>query len=117
MRLAIGAAHGGRSLVIKPAVYDEMVRPDIFNYNNPPETPAQNRASETAMQLESTLTCPECHHRVVETMPTDACQFFYDCKGCGARLKPKHGDCCVFCSYGDVPCPPVQHGADGSCCR
>jgi hypothetical protein len=36
-----------------------MVRPDIFNYNNPPETPAQNRASETAMQLESTLTCPE----------------------------------------------------------
>ena len=29
-------------------------------------------------------------------MPTDACQFFYDCKGCGARLKPKPGDCCVF---------------------
>ena len=21
-------------------------------------------------------------------MPTDACQFFYDCKGCGERLKP-----------------------------
>jgi hypothetical protein len=41
-------------------------------------------------------------------MPTDACQFFYDCKGCGQRLKPKPGDCCVFCSYGSVPCPPVQ---------
>jgi hypothetical protein len=41
-------------------------------------------------------------------MPTDACQFFYDCKGCGERLKPLAGDCCVFCSYGSVPCPPIQ---------
>jgi hypothetical protein len=41
-------------------------------------------------------------------MPTDACRFFYDCKGCGERLKPKAGDCCVFCSYGSVPCPPIQ---------
>jgi hypothetical protein len=37
-----------------------------------------------------------------------ACQFFYDCKECGVRLKPKPGDCCVFCSYGSVPCPPIQ---------
>jgi hypothetical protein len=43
-------------------------------------------------------------------MPKDACQIFYDCKGCGERLKPKPGDCCVFCSYGSVPCPPVQSG-------
>ena len=55
------------------------------------------------MQLQSTLTCPKCSHRAVETMPTDACQFFYDCKGCGDRLKPLSGDCCVFCSYGSVP--------------
>ncbi|MBZ9792915.1 hypothetical protein K9B32_22870 [Rhizobium sp. 3T7] len=41
-------------------------------------------------------------------MPTDACQVFYDCMGCGAKLRPKAGDCCVFCSYGDVPCPPIQ---------
>jgi hypothetical protein len=47
-------------------------------------------------------------------MPTDACQWFYDCKGCGAVLGPKAGDCCVFCSYGTVPCPPVQAG-DGCC--
>ena len=33
---------------------------------------------------------------------------FYPCKGCGAMLRPKAGDCCVFCSYGSVPCPPVQ---------
>lgn len=41
-------------------------------------------------------------------MPTDACQYFYDCEGCGAVLKPLAGDCCVYCSYGSVPCPPVQ---------
>ena len=60
------------------------------------------------MQLVSTITCPACGHRASETMPTDACMFFYVCKGCGIRLKPRHGDCCVFCSYGDVPCPPIQ---------
>jgi hypothetical protein len=41
-------------------------------------------------------------------MPEDACQFFYDCNGCGAVLKALPGDCCVFCSYGTVPCPSIQ---------
>jgi hypothetical protein len=41
-------------------------------------------------------------------MPTDACQFFYVCHGCGERLRPKPGDCCVFCSYADSQCPPMQ---------
>src|SRR5262249_61758097 len=57
------------------------------------------------MQMQSTLTCPRCGHQSVETMPRDACRFFHDCGGCGARLKPRPGDCCVFCSYGSVPCP------------
>lgn len=56
----------------------------------------------------SVLTCPECGHRQAEIMPSDACQFFYDCKGCGKLLRPKPGDCCVFCSYGTVKCPPMQ---------
>ena len=47
-------------------------------------------------------------------MPTNACLFFYDCPGCGRLLKPRPGDCCVFCSFGDVPCPPVQ--AQKGCC-
>ena len=64
----------------------------------------------------ATLTCPVCGHTEVETMPTDACQSFYDCQGCGALLRPKPGDCCVFCSFGDRPCPPVQD-ARSSCCR
>ena len=65
------------------------------------------------MASHSTITCPACGHRALETMPRDACQYFYDCKGCGTLLKPKAGDCCVFCSYGSVPCPPVQ--AQGRC--
>src|SRR5437764_498077 len=70
------------------------------------------------MQLTSTITCPLCGHKSTETMPTDACQYFYDCKGCGAVLKPKQGDCCVFCSYGDVRCPPMQAGdVSGACCH
>jgi hypothetical protein len=31
------------------------------------------------------------------TMRTDACRYFYGCKGCGTVLKPKAGDCCVYC--------------------
>ncbi|MDT0188169.1 GDCCVxC domain-containing (seleno)protein [Microbacterium sp. ARD31] len=72
------------------------------------------------MQLTSTLTCPHCGHRASETMPTDTCQFFYECTGCGTLLRPEAGDCCVFCSYGDVPCPPIQEaeqtGRPASCC-
>ena len=66
--------------------------------------------AETARQIQriATLTCPDCGHRETEQMPIDACQFFYDCEGCGTRFKPKRGDCCVFCSYADVACPPVQ---------
>jgi hypothetical protein len=62
--------------------------------------------------LQSTITCPNCGSVKTETMPTNACQFFYNCVGCGVRLKPKAGDCCVFCSYGNVPCPPVQQAGD-----
>jgi len=40
---------------------------------------------------QSTITCPKCGHAATERMPTDACQFFYDCKGYGERLKPKPG--------------------------
>lgn len=64
--------------------------------------------------LESILTCPHCGHARRETMPTDACQFFYECEHCKAVLRPKPGDCCVFCSYGSVKCPPMKH--QRGCC-
>jgi hypothetical protein len=60
------------------------------------------------MKSQSALTCPRCGYVETLTMPMDACQFFHPCGGCGVLLKPKPGDCCVFCSYGDIPCPPKQ---------
>lgn len=62
----------------------------------------------TTVTAKSTLTCPLCGHAKAETMPTDACQWFYECEQCHTMLKPKPGDCCVYCSYGTVPCPPIQ---------
>ncbi|WP_270724968.1 GDCCVxC domain-containing (seleno)protein [Shimia sp. Alg240-R146] len=62
--------------------------------------------------LISNVTCPECGHEEAHQMPEDACQFFLECPKCEALLKPLPGDCCVFCSYGTAPCPPVQKGED-----
>ena len=67
-------------------------------------------AQKASVVLETTITCPACGHSKTETMPTDACQWFYDCSYCGAVLKPQPADCCVYCSYATVPCPPVQVG-------
>ena len=59
-----------------------------------------------------TITCPSCARRSTETMPTDQCVIFYECGGCGSILKPKSGDCCVYCSYGDKWCPSVQDATE-----
>ncbi len=68
----------------------------------------------TTLVLESVLTCPKCGFAKSESMPTDACQFYYECTGCGALLRPNAGHCCVFCSFGSVKCPPIQ--AQRACC-
>ncbi len=70
---------------------------------------------------DSELTCPECGFKETFTMPTDACQWFHECTNCQTLLKPKAGDCCVYCSYGTVPCPPIQlqdagEASEGCCC-
>lgn len=62
----------------------------------------------TTAILETVITCPHCGFNKQETMPTDACQFYYECDNCKTVLRPKAGDCCVNCSYGSVPCPPIQ---------
>jgi len=66
------------------------------------------------IQLQSTIICPECGHSKEETMPEDACAFFYECDQCKTVLKPIKGDCCVYWSYGTVKCPPIQAGE--KCC-
>lgn len=67
-----------------------------------------------SFDLKSTITCPKCGFQKEEIMPTEACQYFYECDECNTVLKPKQGDCCVFCSYGTVKCPPTQ--TNQSCC-
>jgi len=61
-----------------------------------------------AAQTKSTITCPECGFSRAETMPTDACQYFWQCPSCRETIRPKTGDCCVYCSYGDTVCPSKQ---------
>ncbi len=60
------------------------------------------------MELESVIKCPKCGFEKEEIMPMDSCLFFYECTNCKTLLKPEEGDCCVFCSYGSVKCPPRQ---------
>lgn len=59
------------------------------------------------------IQCPACGHAQQEEMPTDVCLFFYKCPACQTVIRPKPGDCCVFCSYSDRLCPPREAG---ECC-
>lgn len=65
--------------------------------------------------LKSILTCPNCNSKTEEDMPLDSCEYFYECSQCKMVIKPKHGDCCVYCSYGTIPCPPIQKN-NSNCC-
>lgn len=69
-----------------------------------------------SVELQSVIQCPECGNRYPETMPLDHCRYYWECPGCGALIKPKPGHCCVYCSFGTVPCPPVQAQGRQSCC-
>jgi hypothetical protein len=60
------------------------------------------------MVTKSIITCPICGFATEKVMPIGACEFFYECTNCKTVLKPKAGDCCIFCSYGSVRCPPKQ---------
>jgi hypothetical protein len=68
----------------------------------------------TSSILESVLTCPPCGFARLETVPTNACQFFYECTNCKTLLRPKPGDCCVFCSFDSVKCPSSRNSAAAS---
>lgn len=67
------------------------------------------RAQSTSM-----IACPACEFSKQELMPIDSCLFFYHCTNCGILLRPKAGDCCVFCSYGSVACPPKLQNQEGA---
>lgn len=52
----------------------------------------------------STLTCPNCGYKQKEKILINRCVISYKCKSCGSTITAK-GSCCVFCDYGDKPCP------------
>lgn len=70
--------------------------------------------SNEAVVYSSVITCPVCGFHKTEQMPADACRYFYQCDNCRNVIRPKKGDCCVFCSYGNIACPSMQ--LDKSCC-
>lgn len=69
---------------------------------------SQTLKSNMEIKTTSLITCPACGYLKEEKMQLDACQYFYECENCKTILKPKEGDCCIFCSYGTEKCPPVQ---------
>jgi hypothetical protein len=95
-------------------MYIGMVGLMMVSLMNYYESKIVNLMKNAGIILKSTITCPHCGFRKEETMPTDACQFFYECENCKKVIKPKEGDCCVYCSYGTVPCPPIQENK--KCC-
>jgi len=38
------------------------------------------------MKTTSKIKCPECGFEKEETMPTDSCQFLYECSNCHKRI-------------------------------
>ncbi|MEW6682366.1 MAG: GDCCVxC domain-containing (seleno)protein [Nitrospirota bacterium] len=48
------------------------------------------------MMTSTTITCPQCRAEIKEIMPLDAWLISYECRACGATLRPKAGTCCVF---------------------
>ena len=63
---------------------------------------------ENLLVHETTITCPECSRSEMTTMPAECRRSSYTCSGCGAILRPKPRDCCVYCSHSSVPCPSFQ---------
>ena len=61
-----------------------------------------------AQKIISILTCPKCGHKQEGEIPLDACIPFYECKSCGQVISAEKS-CCVFCDYGDKPCPVGAH--------
>ncbi|PTN12713.1 GDCCVxC domain-containing (seleno)protein [Nitrosomonas aestuarii] len=67
--------------------------------------------------LKSEIKCPECGYRKVETMPTEFYLWRYECARCHMLLQPLQAECCIFCSYGSIPCPPIQLSNEKDGCR
>ena len=108
----VGTAHQDKQKKVTASTTEFISIPSSFIINY------QDLILGNKVILKSVITCPDCRQAKEEAMPTDSCQWFYECSKCMTLLRPKAGDCCVFCSYGSVPCPPIQMEGKtgGSCC-
>lgn len=98
----------------QPIIYAGMGGLTLASILNVVERMQTKSAVRQTIETRSVITCPHCGFRQEEEMPTNACQFFYQCSQCNTVIRPKEGDCCVYCSYGTVQCPPMQAGT--ACC-
>ena len=64
---------------------------------------------DSGMTDVATIRCPMCGVESPGEMPGDACVYFWECPACQAVVRPRPGDCCVFCSYGSARCPPSRN--------
>jgi len=106
--------HGFRQAALVYGGLAGLLAASILNHRAAKQCKACEPGQVKAVVLESVITCPSCGTAKKELMPTDSCLFFYECSGCRKLLRPHAGHCCVFCSYGSMPCPPIQQ--QGSCC-
>jgi len=61
------------------------------------------------------LRCPHCNATEMVEMPEYASQQYHRCQQCKQLIQAPSDACCVFCAYGDMPCPTAQI-VGGSCC-
>ncbi|QWE09641.1 hypothetical protein AOC20_06215 [Polynucleobacter ibericus] len=54
--------------------------------------------------FESIVTCPHCDASEAIHIERGTSHHFYRCRSCSAILKPKSGDCCILCSFGNRDC-------------
>ena len=57
----------------------------------------------------SRFECPNCARHSRDQMPRRSSVVRYHCLYCNTIFEPLPGSCCVYCSYGDVPCPNAQN--------
>lgn len=106
--------HGLRQAILVYGGLAGLLAASVLNHRAAKQCKTCESNQAKAVILESVITCPHCGTAKKELMPTDSCLFFYECSGCHRLLRPHAGHCCVFCSYGSVPCPPIQQ--QGNCC-
>ena len=56
----------------------------------------------------SVLKCAGCGFTQEFEMPLYASRKHFYCSNCNAVHESKSDECCIYCSYGTVPCPKEQ---------